>query len=141
VGKPSRRSQEPAGMFKAHRGTHTTTWFHRISQEFEIDTQGWKRGAHCPEKWRERERECRGVSPERRAGLGTGSPEDRRRGGEIAGEGGDCQRPRERLARGEKMSLASGSGREGFFKNRVWAHRTVYSACLVHTGQRTVVVR
>jgi hypothetical protein len=31
-------------MFKAHRGTHTTTWFHRISQEFEIDTQGERRG-------------------------------------------------------------------------------------------------
>jgi hypothetical protein len=41
----------------------------------------------------------------------------------------------------EKQSLASGSGRERFFKNRVWAHRTVYSACPVHTRQRTVAVR
>jgi hypothetical protein len=24
-----------------------------------------------------------------------------------------------------------------FFKNELWAHRTVYSACPVHTGQRT----
>jgi hypothetical protein len=48
---------------------------------------------------------------------------------------------REAGQRGEEMSLGSGSGREGFFKNRVWAHRAVYSACPVHTGQRTVVVR
>ena len=41
----------------------------------------------------------------------------------------------------EKQSLASGSGREKIFKNRVWAHRTVYNACPVHTGQRTVAVR
>jgi hypothetical protein len=68
-------------MFKAHKGIHFTTWFYRNSQEFEMGTKGWKRGAHCPEKWKERERdrEFRGVSPERRAGLSTGSPEDRRR--------------------------------------------------------------
>jgi hypothetical protein len=29
----------------------------------------------------------------------------------------------------------------GLFKNAIWAHRTVYSACPVHTGQRTVAVR
>jgi hypothetical protein len=50
--------------------------------------------------------------------------------------GSDRQRPRAE-AGAEKMCLASGSGREGFFKNRVWAHRTVYSACPVHTEQRT----
>jgi hypothetical protein len=26
---------------------------------------------------------------------------------------------------------------KNFFKNELWAHRTVYSACPVHTGQRT----
>jgi hypothetical protein len=41
----------------------------------------------------------------------------------------------------EKQSLASGSGRERFFKNRVWAHWTVYSVCSVHTELRTVAVR
>jgi hypothetical protein len=36
------------------------------------------------------------------------------------------------------MCLASGTGtgRESFFKNRLWAHQTIYSACPVHTGQR-----
>jgi hypothetical protein len=48
---------------------------------------------------RERDREFRGVSPERRVGLCTGSPEDRRRGGEIADEGGNRQRQREAVAR------------------------------------------
>jgi hypothetical protein len=41
-------------MFKTHRGTHTTTWFHRISQEFEIDTQGWMRGLHWWQELREK---------------------------------------------------------------------------------------
>jgi hypothetical protein len=40
---------------------------------------------------RERDKE---VSPERGAGLSTGSPEDPRLGGEIAGEGGNCLRQR-----------------------------------------------
>jgi hypothetical protein len=64
---------------------------------------------------RERDREFRGVSLERRAGLCTGSPEDRCRGGEITGEGGNRQRQREAVAREEKKSLASGSGEEKFF--------------------------
>jgi hypothetical protein len=40
---------------------------------------------------------------------------------------------------GNEVSTGSGSGSgwETFFKNASWAHRTVYSACLVHTGQRT----
>jgi hypothetical protein len=55
-------------MFKAHRGTHMTTWFYWISQEFGIDSQGWKRGASLVtgahrEKKGKRERE--GFSPER----------------------------------------------------------------------------
>jgi hypothetical protein len=68
-------------------------------------------------------------------------------GEETAGEEGwspargRLPETREAGQRGEEMSLASGSGREGFFKNRVWVHQTVYSACPVHTGQRTVDVR
>ena len=56
--------------------------------------------------------------------------------------GGERRIAREQRARVErkKLSQATGSGREGFFKNGVWAHRTVYSACPVHTGQRTVAV-
>jgi hypothetical protein len=80
-------------MFKAHRGIHFTTWFHWNSQEFEMGTKGWKEELTAQRNG-ERDREFRGVSPERRAGLCTGSPEDSHRGGEIASEGGN--RPRQR---------------------------------------------
>jgi hypothetical protein len=90
------------------------------------------------EEQRERDRE---VSPEKRAGLGTGSPEDRRRWGRGHRRVGSVARDRERQWPERKQSLASGSGEEKFFKNQIWAHRTVYSACPVHTGQRTVAVR
>jgi hypothetical protein len=54
-------------------------------------------------KNRERDMGTRGVSPEKRVGLSTGSPEDHHRGGEIAGEGGNRQRQRaEAGQRGEK---------------------------------------
>jgi hypothetical protein len=42
--------------------------------------------------------------------------------------------------RGNEPGLGLGQ-RRIFLKNRVWAHRTVYSACPVHTGHRTVAVR
>jgi hypothetical protein len=62
----------------------------------------------------------------------------------VAGEGRSSAREWESLERqrgAEEMFSAPGSGGERFFKNRIWAHRTVYSACPVHTGQRTVAVR
>ena len=116
-----------------------TTWFYWISQEFGIDSQGWKRGAslvtgaHREKKGkRERERD----SHQRGKGMHLDTV-----GEETAGEEGWSpargrfpETEREAGQRGEEMSLASGSGSEGFFKNRVWAHRTVYSACPVHTG-------
>jgi hypothetical protein len=57
----------------------------------------------------------------------------RRRGVEIA---------RDREGQRTKKEV-SGLGRERgkIFKNRIWAHRTVYSVSPVHTGQRTVAVR
>jgi hypothetical protein len=54
---------------------------------------------------------------------------------------GDRQRQR---GEAEQRREMSGLGRERgkiFLKNRIWSHRTVYSASPVHTGQRTVVVR
>jgi hypothetical protein len=56
-------------MFKAHRGTHFTTWFHWNSQEFEMGTKGWKRGLHWWQELREkgeREREKRILTREGR---------------------------------------------------------------------------
>ena len=67
-------------------------------------------------------------SPERRDG--------RRRGVEIARD-----RERERGREQRRKCQASGARGESFFKNRIWAHQTVYSVCPVHTGQRTVAVR
>jgi hypothetical protein len=86
----------------------------------------------------DRERGIRRLLTERGESTGRG----RRRAVDV-GEGWSpaglrsLETEREAGQRGEEMSLGSGSGREGFFKNRVWAHRTVYSACPVHTGQRT----
>jgi hypothetical protein len=56
---------------------------------------------------RERDKE---VSPERRAGLSTGSPEDHRWGGEIAGEGGN--RLRQRPEAENREEELPGLGRE-----------------------------
>jgi hypothetical protein len=41
----------------------------------------------------------------------------------------------------EKKSLGAIRAGKFFLKNQLWAHRTVYSVCPVHTGQRTVAVR
>jgi hypothetical protein len=84
---------------------------------------------------REREGDGKDCSPEEGRRL----PEPSR-GRWPAGERKITREQRARVER-KKLSQATGSGREGFFKNRVWAHRTVYSACPVHTGQRTVAVR
>jgi hypothetical protein len=134
--KPSLRSWEPTRMFKAHRGTHTTTWFHRISQEFEVDTQGWKRGsslvagAHRDKRGKEREkrvltREGRGDALGRRRWRG------RRRGGVVAGEE-EIARGRERGAENREKWLP-GLGRE---RGKVFLE-TEYGC----TGQSTVPVR
>jgi hypothetical protein len=54
----------------------------------------------------------------------------------------EIARDREQRQRTAKRNCqASGARGERFFKNRIWAHRTVYNACPVHTGQRTVAVR
>jgi hypothetical protein len=76
-------------------------------------------------------------SSERSEELSRGrSSEDRRRGAAVAG-GGGITRDREELREAERGNEAWPRVGEEFFKNRLWAHRTVYSACPVHTGQRT----
>jgi hypothetical protein len=84
-------------------------------------------------------------SPERSEELSRGrSPEDHRRGATVAGGGGitrETPESRQTERGAEKECLASSSGVGSIFKNRLWAHRTVYSACLVHIGQRTVAVQ
>jgi hypothetical protein len=60
-----------------------------------------ERGALSREMEREREKEMQGGSRaahQRKEETSTWSPEDRRRGGEVAGEGGNCQRQREAVA-------------------------------------------
>jgi hypothetical protein len=47
---------------------------------------------------------------------------------------------RDREERQRNGSLPRARAGEGFFKNRLWAHRTVYSACPVHTRQRTIAI-
>jgi hypothetical protein len=59
---------------------------------------------------------------------------DRRRGRRIVREPGNREET-------ERKCPGLGLGQEMIFKNELWAHRTVYSACPVHTGQSTVAVR
>jgi hypothetical protein len=66
-------------MFKAHIGTQMATWFHWISQRFEICARGEKEGLHCLQSENKRERERRAESSSPREG------EDERRH-RVAGE-------------------------------------------------------
>jgi hypothetical protein len=100
---------------------------------------------HSLEKQRERRQREKGAAHRARAGeehwvevaeeQWTPVRGGRRRGGgEIARDRGERQNR-------EEECQASGARGERFFKNRIWAHRTIYSACPVHTGQHTVAVR
>jgi hypothetical protein len=143
VVKPSQRVLETCMGAQRALG-HTVTSLD--SQNFEwiwFEFKGWKEmewELHLDEN-REREigNQGRLTREEGRSGaLG------RRR--IAADEGG---RRREQIGRGAEKTeqrrrksawpRARAGGR--FFKNELWAHRTVYSACPVHTGQRTVAVR
>jgi hypothetical protein len=68
MGKPSRRSWEPARILNGHKGTQSTNLIHWISQGFGIDSKRVEeRGASLGRRTeRKRERENReGISPER----------------------------------------------------------------------------
>jgi hypothetical protein len=89
---------------------------------------------------------------ENRGGKGAAHREKGRAVQKVAGGSppgrGDHRRGRkspdseQRLGKEEKKEPGLGLGQgKIFFKNRVWAHRTVYNTCSVHTGQRTVAVR
>jgi hypothetical protein len=84
------------------------------------------------------ERERRGCSPERE-----GEKHLVVAGEEITGEGWSPTREwkspeteRQTESREETGWPRARAG-ERIFKNELWAHRTVYSACPVYTGQRT----
>jgi hypothetical protein len=85
-------------------------------------TEGEQKGSAGRRRWTPPEREAAGEQRRRRAlGIAKNREHWRRLGNN------------ELLAR---LGLEA-----GFFKNARWAHRTVYSSCPVHTGQRTVTVR
>jgi hypothetical protein len=132
-------------MFKAHRETHTTTWFHRISQEFEMSTKGWKRGLHWLEKLREREKtEGEGAAHRARAGEEhwvevAGARPETVDSGDQRGEGG---RQRIREHRGRRRPLARSRAGGDFLKRDMGApdslqclsgaHRTTHNSCPVN---------
>jgi hypothetical protein len=93
---------------------------------------------HCSIEEQKGERQRRSFTRERwgRPSPGRSRPHRRwagarRRWEEIA----RVRESRGRLAREKHPASGSGGGR--FLKNSLWAHRTAYSACSVHTGQRT----
>jgi hypothetical protein len=133
----------------------------RILQGYIIGTKGhipptgfigfhrnWKnlqRGGSLPRD-REKERQGKQICSPRgkkkraqshRSTAGDGG----RRWRSPAGGGGNRQRESSGRWLGNKTEVSGSVGLEAVFKNARWAHRTVYSACPVHTGQRTVAVR
>jgi hypothetical protein len=109
---------------KAHKRRKRFTeiyWWHELRE-----TAGKRRG-YTPEREGEMHLDAAGGSPERNS---------RRRRGEKGSPATESEAENRR-------NEARPRAREGkeFFKKRVWAHRTVYSACPVHTGQRTVAVQ
>jgi hypothetical protein len=113
--------------------------FTGIHKNWKKAHKGRKRGASLVAgAQRERGKEREGDTHQRGKGRSTWTPPVKRspeRGGRRRGS--DRQRPREGQRTEQRDCLASGARGERIFKNRVWAHRTVYSACPVHTGQRT----
>jgi hypothetical protein len=110
---------------------------HKISQDLEFGQKGWNGVLTVTQTESRRERDRGREVLLTKRGRGQAQAHNRRRvagGGEVTGGGEGDARETERN-RGSVS--APGSGGERFFKNGVWTHRTVYSACPVHTGQRT----
>jgi hypothetical protein len=132
--------QECSRHIETHIPQHGSTRFHR---DLELTTRVEERGFTGLNQREERDRGIRRLLTERGGTSATAG--DRRSTAEDgdAGEGRIAEE-REQLRRTEssegKEPLAR-SRAGGCFLNAIWAHRTVYSACLVHTGQRTVAVR
>jgi hypothetical protein len=124
--------------------------FHQLDSQdftgFEVMHKGWKREAQVPQTENcegvetgeeegslltERERTSPGLHGRRSTVVAGGSPV------------GERETPETETESGEGRTESPWLGRAGglFFKNAIWAHRTVYNACPVHTGQRTIAVR
>jgi hypothetical protein len=143
--KPPKGRDEPAWELKRHTGTLTSTliyWFHKDSNEKQrvgvSTTRAHKQrdvgseivGTFSP-VGKESLSKCREARRSRLTSITAGEEEDRQ-----------WAEVENRWDREWRKWLARAQAREGFFfkKNRLWAHGTVYSACPVHTGQRTVAV-
>jgi hypothetical protein len=134
-------------MFKAHIGTQMATWFHWISQRFEICARGEKEGLHCLSvREQERKREESGEQ------LTEGGKESTRHTiagagwspvGEIAGDGEQTpETERKQAQQGERLSLWLGRAGGLFLKRDMGApdslqclsgaHRTAHSSCPVN---------
>jgi hypothetical protein len=132
------------GTYMDVQGTQRNTFHHLVSLEFTGIWNLHKRREEEPLHNRTEREENRGGKgaahrEKWRAGTNTGD----RRSTVVAGEGRSPAREwesPERQREAEEKCSAQSSGGERFFKNRIWAHRTVHSVCPVHTGQRTVAV-
>jgi hypothetical protein len=125
-------------MLKAHRGTHFTREFIGFHRDWKDLQEG---GDHCLTDREKREREDRGQLTEGEqkgcAGRRRWRPPERRGRRRALG----IAKNREAAGAGWEKKASGPVGLGADFKNARWAHRTVYSGCPVHTGQRTVAVR
>jgi hypothetical protein len=138
----ARNLQESSRNTGEHISQLDCTGFHR---NWSLSKRGGKKCSAQKEIGR-RERGSQSFSPKggrREARVRRSTEEDGgRRWRGIAGGGEGIARNREEAGAGrEKTEPLARSGWRPFFKNAIWAHRTVYSACPVHTGHRTVAVR
>jgi hypothetical protein len=131
-----------------HPGTLTFTWIQKISWDLELSSKCGEVFITV-EKQRIRENNRWGLLTrgKEEAELGQGRFIRARPPVIVAGErrGGEDRLSaeknwsRQRAQRKEEPGL--GHGQRKIFKNQLWAHRTVYNAYPVHTGQRTVAAR
>jgi hypothetical protein len=129
------------GTCRVAQGIHRCTWIHKNWKEFEFASKGWKVLTLTVQQ-KNRKGEDRGWAlPGKgkggRALVGADLAED---GLELAGGGEKSPEIERTEVGGQRETPCLGLGRGRFFKNRLWSHQTVYSACPVHTGHRTVAV-
>jgi hypothetical protein len=132
-------------------GFKETLWhinMHRdsqISQEFEKRCKGGETSNSLTRENGERGRKVQGQLTREREGEAKHgedwSPKDSWSSPAARWSHQRARRSQRTEGRGRNERVARARARDGFFKNELWAHRIAYSACPVHTGQRTVAVR
>jgi hypothetical protein len=134
VEKPSRRSQEPAGILNTNRDSQTTTGIHQISRNLKCCTKGRGEGPLLTTKrgrGEQREDLLTEGGKERWQGCRSPVGDGGRRRRKFAGGGEENRQRTESAGEEEEIEPGHGLGQRGIFL------KTEYG----RTGQSTVPVR